>query len=195
MSQRRARSLQTLQLGLVGIAFSLLSCSEPGKAAFTYQEMTDSLFAVIEANRATYASAVVDRLQFQEGLLVATEHFREEKALPLPAQMLRMGAEEINAEHGPLFSYALLSPWPVNKQNGPRTESEKKGLRAVVETKANFYTEEVLDGKTYYTAYYPDRGVVEACVRCHNEHKDSPRKDFRIGDVMGGVVIRVWMGR
>ena len=26
---------------------------------------------------------------------------------------------------------------------------------------------------------------------CHNEHKDTPRTDFKIGDVKGGVVIRI----
>ena len=74
---------------------------------------------------------------------------------------------------------------------GPRTESEKIGLRAVAESRKNHYTEETIGGKAYFTAYYPDRGVVEACVKCHNDHKDSPRKDFRVGDVMGSVVIRV----
>ena len=29
------------------------------------------------------------------------------------------------------------------------------------------------------------------CVSCHNDHKDSPRRDFKIGEVMGGVVIRI----
>jgi hypothetical protein len=28
-------------------------------------------------------------------------------------------------------------------------------------------------------------------VSCHNDHKDTPRTDFKLGDVMGGVVIRV----
>jgi hypothetical protein len=28
-------------------------------------------------------------------------------------------------------------------------------------------------------------------VSCHNQHKDSPRKDFKLNDVMGGVVIRI----
>jgi hypothetical protein len=34
-------------------------------------------------------------------------------------------------------------------------------------------------------------GVSPVCISCHNEHKDSPRKDFKLGDVMGGVVIRI----
>jgi hypothetical protein len=38
---------------------------------------------------------------------------------------------------------------------------------------------------------YADIAVAPACVTCHNEHKDTPKNDFKIGDVMGGVVIRI----
>lgn len=38
---------------------------------------------------------------------------------------------------------------------------------------------------------YPDKAVAKACISCHNDHKDSPRKDFKMGDVMGGVVLRL----
>jgi hypothetical protein len=38
---------------------------------------------------------------------------------------------------------------------------------------------------------YPDVAVAPACVTCHNAHKDSPRTDFEMGDVMGGVVVRI----
>ena len=55
----------------------------------------------------------------------------------------------------------------------------------------NYYADEELGGVKYFTAIYPDVGVAPACVSCHNEHKDSPRSDFKIGDVMGGVVIRI----
>ncbi|MDI3288342.1 DUF3365 domain-containing protein [Polyangium sp. 15x6] len=162
-----------------------------GDGKLTRQEMTDTLFAAISANREAYTREVVDRLQYQERIMEAKEHFREEKVLPLPAQMLRMSAETINQSKDALFSYALLSQWPINKQNGPRTESEKVGLRAVAETGKSHYTEETLGGKRYFAAYYPDKGIVEACVKCHNDHPDSQRKDFRVGDVLGGIVIRV----
>jgi len=36
---------------------------------------------------------------------------------------------------------------------------------------------------------YEDIGVAPVCVSCHNEHKDSPRRDFKLGGFMGGVVI------
>jgi hypothetical protein len=55
----------------------------------------------------------------------------------------------------------------------------------------NHYTTETLGGKKYFTAIYPDIGVAPVCVACHNAHPDSPKTDFRLGDVMGGVVIRI----
>jgi cytochrome c553 len=65
----------------------------------------------------------------------------------------------------------------------------------VVDNKGqNFYTEETLGERQYFTAVYPDVAVAPACVTCHNAHKDSPRNDFAIGDVMGGVVVRIPIG-
>lgn len=178
------------------LAVGLSSCArEPADGSKNSKDLTDVLFAAISANREVYARHIVNRLQYEEKLLVATEHFREEKSLPLPAQMLRMSAEEVSRTTNGQFAYSLISLWPVNKQNGPRTDSERLGLRAIAETGKTHYAEEVLGNEKYFVAYYPDRGVVEACVKCHNDHKDSPRKDFRVGDVMGGIVIRVKMAR
>lgn len=127
-------------------------------------------------------------------MIQASEHWRDDKALPLPAQMFRMGAEMV-AESRTDFSYALLSPWPVNKQNAPRTEAEEVGLQYVVDhVGENYYTEERLGDTTYFTAVYPDTAVADACVTCHNAHADSPRTDFELGEVMGGVVLRIPMG-
>lgn len=156
------------------------------------QKMADALFAVMSADRAIYTRQVVNRLQNDEKVIKASEHWKDEKALPLPAQMFRMGAEAV-AEKNAGFTYALLSLWPVNKQNAPRTDVEKTGLQFVADSAGatNYYAEEVLGGKKYYTAVYADVAVSKACTSCHNGHKDSPRTDFKLDDVMGGVVIRI----
>ncbi|MGB0733345.1 MAG: Tll0287-like domain-containing protein, partial [Pontibacterium sp.] len=110
---------------------------------------------------------------------------------PLPAQMFRLGSEAV-AEVTDDFTYSLQSLWPINSQNAPKTPMEKEGLEFIAANPGkNFYGEETLGGKTYFTAVYADVGVAPACISCHNEHKDSPRTDFKIGDTMGGVVIRV----
>jgi hypothetical protein len=105
--------------------------------------------------------------------------------------MFRYGAEHV-AEKGAKFSYSLLSLWPVNKQNNAKTTVEKEGLQAVLKGDP-YYKTETLGGKKYFTAIYPDTAVAQACITCHNGHKDSPRTDFKMGDVMGGVVLRLPM--
>jgi hypothetical protein len=158
-----------------------------------HQQVADMLHAVMAADRTVYTVRVVNRLQNVEKVITADEHFMDKKALPLPAQMFRFGAEKA-AETAKNFSYSLLSLWPVNRQNAPRTAAEKKGLQHVADNKGqNFYTEESLGGKKYFTAVYADPAVSPACVSCHNGHQESPRKDFKLNDVMGGVVIRLLM--
>ncbi len=190
MSRGRSRRDDHAALLLL---LALPACGKPADAhRVAPQQMADALHAVMSADRAVYAREVVERLQDQEGVLRASEHYRDDKALPLPAQMFRMGAEAARQQKAG-FTYALLSPWPLNPQNAPRTEAEKEGLRRVVETGQSYYASEALGGQTYFTAVYPDQAVTEACVACHNGHKDSPRRDFKVGDTMGGVVIRIPM--
>jgi hypothetical protein len=162
-------------------------------AQVSHKDMADALHAVMEADRTVYTRMVVNRLQNEEKVIKATEHFMDDKSLPLPAQMFRFGAEAVAQKKRP-FSYSLLSLWPVNKQNAPKTALERKGLESVAKDPAKpFYGEETLGKTKYFTAVYADRAVAPACVSCHNEHKDSPRTDFKLGQTMGGVVIRIPM--
>ncbi|HBA34358.1 MAG TPA: hypothetical protein DCZ12_09515 [Gammaproteobacteria bacterium] len=158
--------------------------------------MADALHLVMDSDRTVYTRKIVNRLAAKEKVIKASEHFEDDKALVLPAQMFRFGSELVSERAEKLddvnFSYSLQSIWPVNKQNAPKTEAEKAGLKYIAENKGkNYYTEETLGGTNYFTAVYPDIAVAPVCVTCHNKHKDSPRRDFKIGDVMGGVVIRI----
>lgn len=151
---------------------------------------------VMDSDRTVYTRKIVNRLAAKEKVITASEHFDDEKALVLPAQMFRFGAEMVaeKAEKDPNvnFSYSLQSIWPINKQNAPKTDAEKEGLKFVAENKGkNFYTTEEISGTKYFTAVYADTAVAPVCVSCHNEHKDTPKDDFKLGDVMGGVVIRI----
>lgn len=160
-------------------------------AGISPRVMADALHAVMESDRTVYTRKVVNRLQNEENVIRASEHWQDDKALPLPAQMFRMGAEMV-ASKTDGFSYSLLSKWPVNKQNAPRTEVEIAGLDAVAQdSSAPYYGNETLGGVEYFTAVYADTAVAPACVDCHNAHKDSPRDDFELGETMGGVVIRI----
>ncbi|TNF36752.1 MAG: DUF3365 domain-containing protein [Gammaproteobacteria bacterium] len=185
--------VSSVLLGITASQVAMASDTVPVKA------MADALHLVMDSDRTIYTQKVVNRLVKKEKVIKASEHFEDEKALVLPAQMFRFGAELVAKRAEALpdvnFSYSLQSLWPVNKQNAPKTDAEKAGLKFVAENKGkNYYTEEVLGGKKYFTAVYADTAVAPVCVSCHNEHPDTPKKDFKIGDVMGGVVIRIPVG-
>ena len=186
--------------GMVVVTAMIVGCSEGGATSsssaaptgITPQQMADALFTVMASDRAVYTKKVVQRLQNEEKVIRASEHWQDDKALPLPAQMFRMGAETV-AEKNAGFTYSLLSLWPINKQNAATTDAEKVGLQFVADSggKTNYYTEETLGGQKYFTAVYADVAVSKACVSCHNNHDDTPKDDFEIDDVMGGVVLRI----
>lgn len=153
--------------------------------------MADALFAVMASDRNVYANEVVYRLQDVEEVIKASEQWQDKKALPLPAQMFRMSAG-VAAKTTDSFSYALLSKWPLNPKSVPRTEVEDTGLESVAKNPSKpFYGRETVGDVEHFTAVYADVAVSPSCVSCHNAHPDSPRKDFKLGDVMGGIVIRI----
>jgi Protein of unknown function (DUF3365) len=157
-------------------------------------QVVDYIHTVIQADRTTYARQVVERLQDRDHVIRASEHFDEDKALPLPAQMLRMGAQLASRQGS--FHYSLISEWAINKANLPKTDFERQGLQAVAARPASPYTGyQTAGGHRYFSALYPDLAVSSACVRCHNSHPQSPRHDFKEGDVMGGVVISLPLGK
>jgi hypothetical protein len=164
--------------------------SQP-EVTFKPQEMADALHAVVAADREVYSLHVVQRLSTDENVLKTTGNWKQEKGLPLPEQMLRMGSEAVQ-QKGAEFHYILRSLWPINSKDAPQTETEKTGLEFVAEhPDTNYYASESLGGRRYFTAVYPDTALGKACIDCHNQHQDSPRRDFKVGEVIGGIIVRV----
>jgi hypothetical protein len=188
----KIKNLSSATKVIFGIAVSLSASNIIAEETVSIKKMADALFTVIEADRAIYTQKVVHRLQNVDEVITAEERWNEESALPLPAQMLRMSAERVNEKNAG-FNFALLSSFAINKQNKPRTPLEVKAMKIIETKKQNFYGVETLGDKKYYTAVYPDIAVSKACVDCHNDHIDSPKKDFKLGETMGGLVIRIPM--
>ena len=196
MKRKHVLPIAVLSASL-SITVGIATASDIGdKPVITPKAMADALHLVMDSDRAVYTKKIVNRLVKKEKVIKASEHFDDDKALVLPAQMFRFGAEMVakRAEEKPdvNFSYSLQSLWPINKQNTPKTDAEKAGLKFVAENKGeNYYATETLGGVEYFTAVYADTAVAPVCVSCHNDHKDTPKRDFKLGDVMGGVVIRI----
>jgi hypothetical protein len=155
------------------------------------ETVADFIHAVIESDRTFYTVHVVERLQKQGGTKAAETWRADKTSLPLPAQFLHE-ASDLARITGTKVRYRLISLWPINPHNAPANEGEKTGLEMVRQHPERAFTKTVtIEDKPYFQAIYADRAVTQACIGCHNTHQGSPKKDFRIDDVMGGLVIEV----
>lgn len=174
---------------------SFPACGKPASApaGIPPQTVADYVHAVIEADRTFYTVHVVERLQ-KKGKIVASENWRAKDTLPLPAQFL-MESSDLAAKTGTRVQYRLIGVWPINPQNAATTEFEKKGLESVRIHPERAYTETETSGtERVFRAIYADRAVSQACIGCHNAHARSPKRDFKLDDVMGGIVITIPLG-
>ena len=144
----------------------------------------------VRADREYYASVVVPRL-LKLNARVRADYHQVPNAFPLPVTFLRE-ATEMAARIPSAYRIRLVSPWPINKQNGIEDAFQKEGFRALMQSTEGFYSRrDTVDGTTILRFLSPERAVVQSCVDCHNAHPDSPKHDFRLNDLMGGIEVNV----
>lgn len=189
------KALRSVLMLACGLAIAALirpntTMADGGSISLPIETVADYVHAVIEADRDVYTRHVVERLQ-SKGVVVASENWEQKNTLPLPAQFL-MESGRVMAKKGIGIQYRLISLWPINKRNVAASEFEKTGLGAVLTHPTKPHTGFVKEGGvSYFQAVYPDLAVTQACIGCHNAHQDSPKRDFKINDVMGAIVISI----
>ena len=175
-------------LGIWGV--SSFTTSSDSEAKLDPEKVANQIHAVIQANRTIYATHVVDKLQ-AKGIVTAAEYWKQEDVLPLPAQFL-IETGRLVGEKATGLKYRLVSLWPIYVWNAPSTDFERKGLEAVSKNPDQPFTGFVKVGRDRsFQAVYADIAIAQSCVDCHNAHPNSPRRDFKLNDVMGGIVITI----
>lgn len=186
-------SVAVLALGASALIVYLFVSAPPPLAAPASADRTVPIAAILsvlelenDAARALWTEEIVDR-----GLAVGLafgERWQESATHegPLPALFLRETARQLERSAVRLRLF-LGSHQPINAANkltGDQAttfgELERTGV-------PQFF----FDASTaMHTAMFADRAIVERCVTCHNRHRDSPKSDWRLHDVMGATT---WM--
>lgn len=135
------------------------------------------------AVRALYTKEIVNAGK-QAGLEFS-EDWRETgvDAGPLPALFLREASKSLEKNSVPL-SLFLGSDFPIAASNAFKGVQLEKfaHIRQTLQPEY-FYAADI----SRFTAMYPDYAISKVCVDCHNEHPDSPKKDWQLQEVMGAT--------
>ncbi len=175
---------------LVSSSLSLEAASKIPSQGIAPATVSDYLVGIIKADRQVYTTHIVKRMQDQ-GIVLAQEDWKDKNAIPLPAQFLHYSSK-IVAESGVGIRFRLISLWPIYRKNGPATPFERKGLEQLIKNPNVPQRGKVATGKMkFFQSIYADNATSQACVTCHNTHPLSPKRDFKVGDVMGAIVITI----
>jgi hypothetical protein len=154
------------------------------------EKVAEYVHAILEADRTIYTAYIVNRMQ-EKGIVSAAEHWEQDNALPLPAQFLQHSGRLV-AESGRGIRYRLIGLSPIYQRNAPATDFERRALDTLRHRPEQPVTGMVASGKKrYFQAIYSDRAVSPACITCHNSHPLSPKRDFQLNEVMGGIAITI----
>ena len=152
--------------------------------------VAEYIHSVVQADRTFYTREIVERMQ-RRGLVHASEHWKETGDLPLPAQFV-LEAGRLIAQQPIGIRFQLISSWPINGRNSPTTEFERTALMKVLGNSDRPYAAvTTLGGARVFQAPYADKDMSQVCADCHNGHVKSPKRDFKVGDVMGGILLTI----
>jgi hypothetical protein len=153
------------------------------KASFSVEEAFNMLAKENDLTRRLYTECIVGEGKKQG--LQFDENWQEDEveAGPLPALFLRETSNNIEKSGVGLGLY-LGSDFPISKANEFSGLQNEYFQQLKKDDQPKFFFDESVKR---YTAMFPDYASVNTCVSCHNNHEQSPKKDWKLNDVMGAT--------
>ncbi|HEY9605587.1 MAG TPA: adenylate/guanylate cyclase domain-containing protein [Allocoleopsis sp.] len=183
-----------------GIAAALWNMSRLSIDVVRAQALQNAvLYAqAIQEARTLYSSDAVDRVKSGHGIILTDDYRDKEGAIPVPATFLIELGNRISKEN-PGMSVRLYSDFPFpsrRSQGGARDDFEREALRQLRQNpKQRFVRVENFQGRL--ALRYAQADIMKpSCIGCHNQTSpDSPKKDWKVGDVRGVLEITTPLDR
>lgn len=153
------------------------------KNVFAVAEVLEMVSKENDITRTLYTKAIVGEGK-KQGMKFDEDWRKDDvEAGPLPALFLRGISSSIKKSDVPLGLY-LGSDFPINNANKFEGKQAELFEQIKKDQKPQFFYD---SDQQLHTAMFADLAGAAACVTCHNEHKQTPKSDWKLGDVMGAT--------
>lgn len=147
---------------------------------------SNNLNSVITSVRGYYSKNVVSRVLASPDKTQVIHNYHDvEGAIPIPATLSLELGKVISEQQGDI-TYRFVSDYPFQGREAHNLDAFEKNaltkLRADPKQKITDVSWSNLHGKVRLVAPVL---MAEACVACHNARPDSPKHDWKVGDVRG----------
>ncbi|MXN65750.1 DUF3365 domain-containing protein [Stappia sp. GBMRC 2046] len=134
--------------------------------------------------RGYYTKNVISKVLDNGGVSPSIDHKAESDGIPLPATFIHDISELLAEENTRI---RLYSPYPFPNRSDRKLDGFQQEAWAALEKDpdAVFSREEIRDGQHFLRVGIGDKMVADACVNCHNSHPDTPKADWKLGDLRG----------
>ncbi len=150
-----------------------------------------SMSVALQKFRSLYTSEVVERVRVH-GISTTHDYQEQSASIPLPATLTILLGEQMSAvQHGGAVRLYSSHPFPGRQPAGPQDDFERTALRSLQEDPTRPYYQVVDQDGTSVVRYATADLMRPSCVACHNAHPDSPKRDWRAGDVRGALAVTV----
>lgn len=180
-------------LFIAGVSGALWNMSRLSTSLIESQALqTAALYAqAIEEARTLYSSEAVNQVATIPGIKVIPDYADTPGAIPVPATFLIELSHHLSNKN-PGMSVRLYSDYPFpgrEAEGGPKDAFEREALRHLIQYPDQpFYRIETFQGRL--ALRYAQADIMKAsCVSCHNSDKNSPKRDWQVGDVRGALEI------
>ncbi|MGF1743083.1 methyl-accepting chemotaxis protein [Vibrio profundum] len=137
--------------------------------------------------RGYYAKNVIGPVLRGSNLKPSINHANDDKAVPLPATMIHDVSQLLAKSGANSIQLSLYSRYPFpNRKSRQLDEFQKRAWDTLNSNpKEVVSTTEVRNGQTWMRVAIADTMANQSCVNCHNRHPETPKNDWKLGDVRG----------
>jgi len=187
LRQRELLTVALLSVLLLGLPIAVWLDVQNQTRLILLRQSGD-LNSMLTSIRGYYSSNVVGRVLEEHGSNIKVLHNYEDVpgAIPIPATLsLELGG--IIADKQSAVAYRFVSDFPfTNRAPHVLDDFEKSSLAALRADPATFpLMESTSDGLRSQVRLITPVIMGAGCVSCHNSHLESPKHDWKIGDVRG----------
>lgn len=142
--------------------------------------------------RGYYVKSVIKKVKANEtGLKISFDHKTMKNGIPLPATLIHDMSELLSKKSGENVKLKLYSEFPFPNRKGRKLDEFGKQALASFKNEPDtvFVKHETYEGMDVVRVAVADKMIAQACVNCHNSRHDTPKNDWKLGDVRGVLEI------